>query len=192
LSENRTFERWWSDSPAASRLILAQEYMTTTAIGLALGLLTLIAASPALAKDKSTKPQKPSSEADSAKKTAEPREDSKAAKWAFTVEERRIVQAYVSEAGSKKGRQARPLPPGLSKKVARGGKLPPGWQKKCVAGKTMPAEVFEQCHPLPPELVVKLPPPPEPTLTVTIGGKLVRVLKATREILDVFDVNVRY
>jgi hypothetical protein len=42
-------------------------------------------------------------------------------------------------------------------------------------------------------LVVKLPAPREPLLTVTVavGGKVVRLVKATREILDVFDVHVR-
>ncbi|HEY5915472.1 MAG TPA: hypothetical protein VJA21_33225 [Verrucomicrobiae bacterium] len=113
-------------------------------------------------------------------------------KWGFSDDEREIMHSYVQSYGGKEGKREKRLPPGLAKKVARGGHLPPGWQKKCVAGEFMPPEVYDQCHPLPPELVVKLPPPPEPTLTVTIGGKIVRILKATREILDVFDVNVRF
>ena len=70
--------------------------------------------------------------------------------------------------------------------------LPHGWEKKCVPGETMPAVVHGECHPLPAELVVKLPPPPEPALTVTVAveGKIVRLVKATHEILDVFDVEV--
>jgi hypothetical protein len=36
--------------------------------------------------------------------------------------------------------------------------------------------------------VVKLPPPPAGTITVAISGKVVRLAKATREILDVFDL----
>jgi hypothetical protein len=37
-----------------------------------------------------------------------------------------------------------------------------------------------------------MPPPPEPVLTVTVAvdGKVLRLVKATREILDVFDVHV--
>ena len=59
-----------------------------------------------------------------------------------------------------------------------------------MTGQIMPVEVYERTHPLPPELVVKLPPPPSGTITVTVGGKVVRLLQATREILDVFDVHV--
>ncbi len=80
------------------------------------------------------------------------------------------------------------MPPGLAKKVARGGELPPGWQKKCVKGEILPVEVTKQCHPLPPEVVVKLPPPPAGTILITVDGKVVRLLEATREILDVFEV----
>lgn len=82
------------------------------------------------------------------------------------------------------------LPPGLSKKVARGGSLPPGWQKKCERGQVIPTEVFEHCRPLPPEVVAKLPPAPPGTVIVTIEGKVARILKATREVLDVFDVKI--
>ena len=108
-------------------------------------------------------------------------------------DERRVIRGYVDHcnAPDARGRKGQGLPPGLAKKVARGKGLPPGWQKKCVGGQIMPVEVYEHCHPLPPELVVKLPPPPPGTITVTIGGKVVRLVKATREILDVFDVHVR-
>lgn len=82
------------------------------------------------------------------------------------------------------------LPPGLSKKVARGGSLPPGWQKKCERGQMIPTEIFEHCRPLPPEVVAKLPPGPPGTVIVTIEGKVARILKATREVLDVFDVKI--
>jgi len=37
-------------------------------------------------------------------------------------------------------------------------------------------------------LIVKLPPPPTGTIMVAIDGKIVRLAKATREILDVFDI----
>jgi hypothetical protein len=107
-------------------------------------------------------------------------------------EERRIIRAYVDGCnGRNPGKTTRPLPPGLAKKVARGEELPPGWEKKCAPGEIMPVEVFEKCQPLPPELVIKLPPPPTPTVTVTIGGQVVRLIKATREILDVLNVHTR-
>ncbi len=112
-------------------------------------------------------------------------------KWAFSDEERQVMRTYM-QGYAENGKAAKQLPPGLSKKVARGGKLPPGWQRTCVVGEILPADVYDQCHALPPDLVVKLPPGPEPTLTVTIGGKVVRLLKATREVLDVFDVNIGF
>ena len=104
--------------------------------------------------------------------------------------ERDIIRAYVRTCvEAPKGKKSKGLPPGLAKKVARGGELPPGWQKKCVRGEIMPIEVHRHCLPLPPEIVVKLPPPPAGTILVAIDGKVVRLAKATREIHDVFDVH---
>jgi hypothetical protein len=115
--------------------------------------------------------------------------------WAnvrISDDERHVISGYVENypEPDKRGKKSKQLPPGLAKKVARGEQLPPGWQKKCVTGQVMPVEVYEKVHPLPPDLVVKLPPPPSGTVTVVIGGKVVRLLQATREILDVFDVHV--
>ena len=109
---------------------------------------------------------------------------------AISAEERRVISEYTYECrdAAQRGHKHKRLPPGLAKKVARGGKLPPGWQKKCVRGEIMPVEVYEQCHPLPREVAVKLPPPPPGTILVTIDGKVARLVKATLEILDVFDV----
>jgi hypothetical protein len=120
-------------------------------------------------------------------------EEHRERRGAFSEEERKTIQEYAEHYDAQPGKHKHGLPPGLAKKAARGGTLPPGWEKKCVAGETLPPEVYAECHPLPGELVVKLPPPPEPVLTVTVavGGKVVRLVKATREILDVFDVNVR-
>jgi hypothetical protein len=113
------------------------------------------------------------------------------AEFGFSDAERAQIHQYVENYPGQSHGKARQLPPGLAKKVARGESLPPGWQKKCLVGQPMPPEVFEHCRPLPPDLVMHLPPPPEPTITVVIGGKVVRLLQATREILDVFDVHVR-
>jgi hypothetical protein len=111
-------------------------------------------------------------------------------KVVFSDDERRIVHAYAQERHEheKAGRKGKGLPPGLAKKVAHGGSLPPGWQKKCVRGEVLSEEVHRHCHPLPREVVLKLPPPPPGTILVAIDGKVVRLAKATREILDVFDV----
>lgn len=110
----------------------------------------------------------------------------------FSDNERQVVHGYVDRFGQQEGRHPRSLPPGLAKKMSRGGRLPPGWEAKCVRGQTMPVEVYQECRPLPRELAVKLPVPPAGTVTVAVSGKVVRLLEATREILDVFDVHVRF
>jgi hypothetical protein len=113
--------------------------------------------------------------------------------------EREVIRQYVvstrsnrghghGDDGKHGGKKDKGLPPGLAKKVERGGSLPPGWQKKCVRGQTMPMEVFKHCEPLPQEVLVTLPPPPAGTVIVTIEGKAIRLMQATLEILDVFDV----
>jgi hypothetical protein len=81
------------------------------------------------------------------------------------------------------------LPPGLQKKLARGGQLPPGWQKKVERGEVLDANVYAHATPAPVELVRRLPAQPEGTIIVTVEGKLVRLIEATRTILDVFDIH---
>lgn len=157
----------------------------------------LITALPAMAKDKPPKSPKGapgrSWESSNRDRRAEPRESSRPDRHgAFSDEERRVILGYAEQYQAMPGRHERPLPPGLAKKVARGGKLPPGWQKRFVPGQVVPVEVYEECRPLPRELVVKLPPPPDLTVTVAIDGRVLRLLRATREILDVFDVHVRF
>jgi len=112
------------------------------------------------------------------------------AKVVITADERQVIQNYVKSVSvpARPGKKAKGLPPGLAKKVDRGGELPPGWQKKCVRGEIMSEDVYKACHPLPKEVVIKLPPPPAGTILVTVNGKVVRLAKATLEILDVFDV----
>jgi len=149
-------------------------------------LLALALGGPAFAKDK-IKVKEPGQAPPRVEKSGQA---SIHAKVVFSPSERDIIHTYVKSCTVAEGPGKKPkgLPPGLAKKVARGGELPPGWQKKCVRGQIMPKEVFKVCHPLPRELVVKLPPPPPGTILVTIEGKVVRLAKATLEILDVFDV----
>ena len=75
-----------------------------------------------------------------------------------------------------------------TKNVARGAKLPPGWQKKIVRGEILPETVYKQAQPLPEVVIRTLPPPPAGTLLVTLDGKVLRVLEATRTIVDVFEL----
>ena len=71
---------------------------------------------------------------------------------------------------------------------ARGAKLPPGWQKKIVRGEVLPEAVYRQAQPLPEVVIRTLPPPPAGTMLVTLDGKVLRVLEATRTIVDVFEL----
>jgi len=148
----------------------------------------LVAAMPAAAKDT---PAKRHSKAEPEQITFVTADPHRARALGFSPDELRIVDSYLQRQSAPCGKHPRPLPPGLAKKVARGGNLPPGWEKKCGRGERMPPEVYERCHPLPPQLVVKLPAPPESTITVAVDGKIVRLVTATLEILDVFNVNVR-
>ncbi len=75
-----------------------------------------------------------------------------------------------------------------TKKVARSEKLPPGWQKKIARGEVLPQTVYAQAQPLPEVVIRTLPPPPAGTILVTLDGKVVRLLEATRTIVDVFEL----
>jgi hypothetical protein len=113
-------------------------------------------------------------------------------KVVFSPEEREIIHTYVRSHAAptpdKHGKNPKGVPPGLAKKVERGGDLPPGWQRKCVPGAVIHPDVYKRCEPLPQEVVVKLPPPPPDTIVVTIEGRVLRLARATLEILDVFEV----
>lgn len=108
----------------------------------------------------------------------------------ITTKEKAIIQTWykTNPLNDSKSKDTANLPPGLAKKVARGGKLPPGWQKKVCRGETIPSDVYEHCQPIPPEVSIKLPVPPVGTILVRVEGKIARILEATHEILDVFDV----
>ena len=109
----------------------------------------------------------------------------------ITPLEKEIVQQHLADiraVQSKKSGPDKALPPGLAKKVARGEKLPPGWQKKIARGEVLPQTVYAQAQPLPEVVMRKLPPPPAGTILVTLDGKVVRLLEATRTIVDVFEL----
>ena len=102
----------------------------------------------------------------------------------FGSSEKQVITAYVSN-----GKKGKGLPPGLAKKVAHGGDLPPGWQKKCVRGEILPEIVFKHSHPLPHDLLIKLPAPPHGTVFVAVDGKVLHVHKSTRHIHAVIDLD---
>jgi hypothetical protein len=74
----------------------------------------------------------------------------------------------------------KPLPQGLQMKLDRGGALPPGWQKKLVKGEVLEESVYNHGE-------VVIPIDSDGMLTVRIEGKLIKLIKATREIVEIFD-----
>ena len=72
------------------------------------------------------------------------------------------------------------LPYGLQKKLEKGQSLPPGWQKKLIVGSRMDKEVYQQG-----DIVVPLDS--RGLLTIRLEGKLVRLVKATREIVQILE-----
>ena len=70
------------------------------------------------------------------------------------------------------------LPPGLQKKAARGQALPPGWQKKLAVGHRMDRAVYDHGQ-------IVVPVDKKGILTLRVEGKLVRLLSATHEIVEI-------
>jgi hypothetical protein len=111
----------------------------------------------------------------------------------FTPEQRRLLRDFLAgerqrEAirGKKdKKPKSKPLPPGLKKKLARGGELPPGWKKKLARGEVVDAQVWAQSRPLPPGLQRQLGPVPPGTEIRYLDDQAYRVMRNTREIIDI-------
>ena len=75
----------------------------------------------------------------------------------------------------------KPLPQGLQKKLERGGTLPPGWQRKLVKGAILEQPVYSHSQ-------VVIPVDSNGLLTVRVEGKLVKLIEATREIVEIVDL----
>ena len=73
------------------------------------------------------------------------------------------------------------LPQGLQMKLDRGGSLPPGWERKLTRGETLEEKVYRQSE-------IVIPVDSDGLLTVRIEGKLIRLVEATREIIDIVDI----
>ena len=84
---------------------------------------------------------------------------------------------HVSGSGPDK---AKPLPPGLQKKLDRGGELPPGWQKKLQAGQVLDAEVYAK------RKVLK-PAGKKGNELIQVEDKILKVNQKTREIREIRD-----
>lgn len=63
--------------------------------------------------------------------------------------------------------------------------LPPGWEKKLNRGDRVPDDVWAVRAPLPPEIVLRLPPPPPGIINVRVNDRILRVVEKTHEVMDV-------
>ncbi len=76
--------------------------------------------------------------------------------------------------------KAKPIPPGLQKKLEKGQSLPPGWQKKLIVGERLDRSIYQQGD-------VVVPLDSKGLLTIRLEGKLVRLVNATREIVEILE-----
>ncbi len=108
----------------------------------------------------------------------------------ITSEEKKIIKKYLKGVSTKKNGKVKKksLPPGLAKKLARGGTLPPGWQMKVARGEVMDYEAYNNASTLPEELLRKLSSIPEGTVLLQVGNKIVKVIEASRKIVDLFEL----
>lgn len=105
----------------------------------------------------------------------------------FSPAERNMIRAHLLGAHDRT-RQAKDLPPGLRKKVARGKTLPPGWQKKIEPGQSLDYQIYRHSDGLPEDLLWRLPPPPVGSEIIRVDEKIILLNSATRTILDAFDL----
>lgn len=82
------------------------------------------------------------------------------------------------QAKNDKNKKNHPLPPGLQKKVDSGKQLPPGWKKKLIKGEKLDAEVYKQGK-------IIIPINKHGEITIRVDDKVVRLINATREIIEV-------
>ena len=79
-----------------------------------------------------------------------------------------------------KNEKHKPLPPGLEKKAQRGQALPPGWQKKLAKGEILDHEVYRHAS-------IVTPLDSHGLITIRVEGKLIRLIQASREIIDILE-----
>lgn len=97
----------------------------------------------------------------------------------FTGEQRTAVRGWYAETYGRGN-----CPPGLAKK--QNGCLPPGQAKKRYAvGQPLPGGIVY--GPVPPELSVRIGPPPSGYLYVTLDGDLLKLAVGTLLVVDAID-----
>ena len=145
----------------------------------------------AIAKDRKPKSNREAADQNSVSPT--PLEPAGAAPtaspYALTTAERRIIHDYIQQTAvtTPRGRSSFKLPPGLAPKILRAD-MPANWEKRLKRGEVLPDVVLRESQPLPRELTAKLPTGPKGSVMIGTEGKVIRMMVATHEILDVFDL----
>ena len=90
------------------------------------------------------------------------------------------AQKHAEKHGQKHKYKKKRLPPGLQKKVDRGQALPPGWQKKVARGQVLDVRVYRHGR-------VIVPFDRYGAVSILVDDRVIRLIHATRVILDVFN-----
>ncbi|WP_461482002.1 hypothetical protein, partial [Porticoccus sp.] len=113
----------------------------------------------------------------------------------FNEAEKRLLGDYLRDSryrndeGYGDNHKQKSLPPGLRKKLERGGELPPGWQRKVARGEVLDSELYGHSRSLPEEFLHRLPRSVDGTSLRRIDDRVVRIMDATRTILDVYYIS---
>jgi len=65
---------------------------------------------------------------------------------------------------------------------------PQGWYTRVKRGYVIPSDIYEYREPVPQRVLVTMQPQPPGVVHIMIGGKVIRLVEATRTIMDVFDM----
>ena len=89
-----------------------------------------------------------------------------------------ISMAFLANPVAAKNDKHKDLPPGLQKKQQRGKPLPPGWQTKLQKGAILDIEVYTRG-------TIVVPVDKHGLITLSVEGRLLRLDKVTRKIVDI-------
>lgn len=86
---------------------------------------------------------------------------------------------------AKKNKHQEAPPPGLQKKIEQERQLPKGWEKSLIKGKVITPEIYHMGVPVAPKAYPHLPPAPQGSKYLMVGGRIVHILETTGEIINI-------
>lgn len=98
----------------------------------------------------------------------------------FTLIALSLVAGPVCAKNDKNGGKHKALPPGLQKKQEQGKSLPPGWDKKLAKGDILEKSIYSRG-------TVVAPLGKDGTISIEVEGKIFKLYKDTREIIDILN-----